>query len=354
MTNSRILILNEKSVNFTLFCVKWIPCSARLAVLGSHPKGTGVWQIYSLSKGQLELLTEVEKPFAMKCGTFAASSFENRLMATGDFNGNLNLWDLEKPNSAVYSASAHTSIINDIDGVGGINVGKGAAELATCSRDGCVKIWDARQKDRPVAILEPEEGQTRHDCWTVAFGGAYSSSDRLLAAGFDNGDLKIFDLKTMKVQWETNVGNGICSIEFDRKDIEQNKLTVCTLDSRIFVFDLTTKHPNKGYAFARQKAHKSTVWSGTHLPQNRDVFMTTGGNGSLCLWQYEYPSKRSAKATDGSPEGVAGNLKMIHEVGVAEQPITSFNWNADKLGLAASTSFDQTLRILAITKLNCL
>lgn len=81
----------------------------------------------------------------------------------------------------------------------------------------------------------------------------------------------------MKVQWETNVGNGvikfdslhitcfppilkfsfyfkqICSIEFDRKDIEQNKLTVCTLDSRIFVFDLTTKHPTKGYAFVRQK-----------------------------------------------------------------------------------------------------
>lgn len=78
--------------------------------------------------------------------------------------------DLEKPNTAVYSASAHTSIINHIDGVGGVNVGKGAAELATCSRDGCVKIWDVRQKDRPVAILEPEEGQTRRDCWTVAFG----------------------------------------------------------------------------------------------------------------------------------------------------------------------------------------
>ena len=65
---------------------------------------------------------------------------------------------------------AHSSIINDIDGVGGLNIGKGAAELATCGRDGCVKIWDVRQKERPVAILEPEEGQTRRDCWTVAFG----------------------------------------------------------------------------------------------------------------------------------------------------------------------------------------
>jgi hypothetical protein len=31
----------------------------------------------------------------------------------------------------------------------------------------------------------------------------------MIAAGFENGDLKIFDLKTMKVFWETNVGNGV-------------------------------------------------------------------------------------------------------------------------------------------------
>lgn len=77
---------------------------------------------------------------------------------------------MEKPNSALYSAQAHTSIINDIDGCGGLNIGKGAAELATCSRDGSVKIWDVRQKDRPVAVIEPEEGESRKDCWAVAFG----------------------------------------------------------------------------------------------------------------------------------------------------------------------------------------
>ena len=46
-------------MNFTLFGVKWIPSSARLVVFGSHPRGTGVWQIYSLSNGQLTLITEV-------------------------------------------------------------------------------------------------------------------------------------------------------------------------------------------------------------------------------------------------------------------------------------------------------
>ena len=53
-----------------------------------------------------------------------------------------------------------------------------------------------------------------------------------MAAGFDNGDVKLFDLRTNTVRWEGNVNNGACWVEFDRKNIEMNKLMVCTLESR--------------------------------------------------------------------------------------------------------------------------
>jgi len=354
MTRSQILAHIEKPVNYTLFDVQWIPSSARLIAMGSHPRGTGIWQVYQMSKGELKLLEEINTPSAIKCGTISGITRDARQLATGDFNGNLSLWDLENPTQPLYSVNAHSSIINGIDGAGGANVGKGAAELVTCGRDGCIKVWDLRQKDSPVAVIEAEQGQNRQDCWTVTFGGANSQTERLISAGFENGDVKIFDLKTMKVQWETNVGNGVCSVEFDRKDIEKNKLTVCTLESRLFVFDLTTQHPTKGFAVTRQKAHKSTVWAGRHLPQNRDIFMTCGGNGSLCLWKYEYPSKRFVQGSDDLFEGVAGSLQLVEETGVSSQPITAFRWSVDHLGLGACTSFDQTLRVLAVTGLNCI
>ena len=35
---------------------------------------------------------------------------------------------------------------------------------------GAVKVWDPRQKNDPVATMEPGEGETKRDCWTVAFG----------------------------------------------------------------------------------------------------------------------------------------------------------------------------------------
>lgn len=44
--------------------------------------------------------------------------------------------DLERPDVAVYSAQAHKSIMNAIDGCGGLNLGHGAPEIATGGRDG--------------------------------------------------------------------------------------------------------------------------------------------------------------------------------------------------------------------------
>ena len=35
---------------------------------------------------------------------------------------------------------------------------------------GAVKVWDPRQKNDPVAVMEPAEGDDRRDCWAVAFG----------------------------------------------------------------------------------------------------------------------------------------------------------------------------------------
>lgn len=66
--------------------------------------------------------------------------------------------------------------------------------------------------------------QAARDCWTVAFGNAFSDEDRCVAAGYDNGDVKLYDLRTQSMRWETNVKNGVTALEFDRSDIEMNKV----------------------------------------------------------------------------------------------------------------------------------
>ncbi|XP_065256736.1 dynein axonemal assembly factor 10 isoform X2 [Emys orbicularis] len=217
---------------------------------------------------------------------------------------------------------------------------------------GTVKVWDPRQKDTPVANMEPVQGESKRDCWTVAFGNAYNQEERVVCAGYDNGDIKLFDLKTMSLRWETNIKNGVCSVEFDRKDINMNKLVATSLEGKFHVFDMRTQHPTKGFASISEKAHKSTMWQVRHLPQNRDIFITSGGAGSLHLWKYEYPAQRSKKDSEGVEMGVAGSVSLLQNVTLSTQPISSLDWSPDKRGLCVCSAFDQTVRVLIVTKLS--
>lgn len=61
MDKPQIIAHIEKSLNYTLFDTKWIPCSAKFVVLGSHARGTGALQIYELAHGQLNCVKEVSR-----------------------------------------------------------------------------------------------------------------------------------------------------------------------------------------------------------------------------------------------------------------------------------------------------
>ncbi|KMQ96723.1 wd repeat-containing protein 92-like protein [Lasius niger] len=340
LAKPQIICHIEKSVDYSLFDVKWIPCSAKFVVMGSRPRGTGIIQIYEVSSGELKLVKDIERSNQMNKGTFRASSLRDRHLATED------------PSIPIYTANAHTQIINAIDGVAGASVGCGAPELVTGSRDGSVKVWDPRQKGRPVAVMEPKEGESRRDCWSVAFGNSYNSEERVVAAGYDNGDVKMFDLRAMTLKWESNLKNGVCGLEFDRGDIPMNKLVATTLESKFYLFDLKTQHPKKGFPYLVEKAHKSTVWLVKHLPQNRELFATCGGGGTICLWKYNYPEKRKTTDADGVELGVVGNVSLLQNSTLSSQPVTSLDWSPDKQGLGVCTSFDQCLRVIITTKLN--
>ncbi len=49
----------NKPVMFTPYDIRWVPCSARVAAMGMYPRGTGVIQVYEMSAGALNVVTEV-------------------------------------------------------------------------------------------------------------------------------------------------------------------------------------------------------------------------------------------------------------------------------------------------------
>lgn len=340
MFNSpRVISHIEQPVHYTIFDSLWIPCSAKFLTVGNNSNDNGVIQIYEVCGTELKLLKEGEKSKPLKCGTFGASSLRNRELAVGDLDGKLNIWNIEDIQKCTYHVNAHDSGIMCIDGIGGKSAGFGAPEIVTGGKDGYVKVWDPRLDTKPVIVMEPMNN-VRRECWTVTFGNSYNSEERVVCAGYENGDIKLFDLKTMSLRWETHVPNGVCSLEFDRKESKMNRLLVTCLDSTFHVFSAVTNGTD--FSCLTEKKGNGTIWLGRHLPQKTNIFATCGDGGSLYLWKYG--SKYDGG--EGSP------LELLTYNLISAQPTSSFNWCPDKIGLALHTSFDETIRLLIVTKLN--
>jgi hypothetical protein len=43
----------------------------------------------------------------------------------------------------------------------------------------------------------------------LLLAGNSFDEERCVVAGYDNGDLKLFDLRTMSMRWETTLSNGV-------------------------------------------------------------------------------------------------------------------------------------------------
>ncbi len=136
--------------------------------------------------------------------------------------------------------------------------GCGPPAIATAGADGGVRVWDPRAPAAPTAAFLPAEGAAQRDCWCgchcsgstprnlltiagwcsafvkldmglhqmrvslpsaccrcVAFGDAHDGEGQCLLAGYDNGDVKMFDLRGggAAVRWQTNVAKGVCSVQ---------------------------------------------------------------------------------------------------------------------------------------------
>lgn len=145
------------------------------------------------------------------------------------------------------------------------------------------------------------------DCWAVSFGDSYNNHERCVCAGYDNGDIRLFDLRILRLRWESNVRNGVCSLETNNKYERLQKLVASTTFGGINVFDFDNESMNNGQSTvsciskmdadeipAIQRNHvntagtkevlASTIWCVRHLPHNRNIFATCGGSGNVRIW----------------------------------------------------------------------
>jgi len=338
MVDCQILEHSSTPVDYTLFDVSWVPSSPRLAVCGSSLAGEGTVRVYSLAGQGLTEVGSAVRPKAVRCGTFSSSPLEERLFCTGDFGGNVAVWDLEELGEPVDEVGGHMDMINCITG----SLGEGG-QLVTGSRDGLVKVWDRRNLRNSTVTMEGDE---RRDCWAVATLG----SGDMVAAGYSNGDVRVFDIRAGKVFWETSLPLGVTSLQFSGSKGEKlDKLMAGSLGGGMAVWDMQTRHKKQGFTRVDLRLEKTTVWGAKCAPQNEGLVLATLGSGAVQLVRYKDPGHRVMIGGDGGNVGTPGEFLKLNSKQLTDKPVTSSAWSGDKAGLVVTTSFDQNIRILIVT-----
>ncbi|ORZ18590.1 WD repeat domain 92 [Absidia repens] len=314
------LNLITKELAFTAYDVKWVPSSARICAVGATGDATGKIAIFDMDSKVLALTSETETGSPFRCCTFGAADSHTRHLATGDFNGDLTLWDTQRLDIPIETTKAHDSIIHTIDGVD-----NSSRELVTGGRDGLVKVWDTRQLQSSVATIRALPSTEKpsfnpNEVWAVAFGNWEQSSQRVIAIGYDHGVVRLFDLVAGSYIWETNLGNGVCSLDFSKQD--PKKLVASTL-AGAFVIQLSDGKTTK-----LESPVDTTLWATQHAPSTQDeYFAIAAGNGTVSLWDHNNLAKPVGSST------------------ITNHPVTSLDWHPTKKGLFVCSAFDQTVRL---------
>ncbi|KAF9109938.1 hypothetical protein BGX27_006974 [Mortierella sp. AM989] len=356
--------VTAKRIPFTAFQALWIPGTTRICSLGSNDGGFGVIQVYavssispsasspsspearsrrssSLQHPRLILHSETEKKVQFKTGTFRASarSSSSPHLLAGDFEGRVGLWDLSRTEVPLSTFKAHEDVVNCMDGAGSQT---GRPEFVTGSRDGTVKLWDLRKNNKaagetsPISNMSRMKGQARNDVWCVALGGSGPDTDDLMVvAGYDNGDVRVMDVRMGKAVFEANVENGVCAVEFDKRQGKAGSLVATTLEGVLHSFDFISGQSTIGGkvmedVVAVQSGDESTLWQVRHIPQKPDILAVTDGGGNIHMYQHGDEKKSIASL---------GSHKM------ATQGILSLEFNEDLEGLFVSCDLDNTLRV---------
>ena len=95
---------------------------------------------------------------------------------------------------------------------------------------------------------------------TVCAGHAYNTHDRCVASGYDNGDIKLFDLRAMSLRWETNIKNGVSHV--------MSELTQCCWSYNAWTGSMWAEHVSgagagNGAEQARKPDERERSGSGT-------------------------------------------------------------------------------------------
>ena len=190
-------------------------------------------------------------------GSVAFSPVDATLLATGSWDGTVQLWDVVTQQNIGTLRAEGTSVAFSSDGV----------TLATGSWDGTVKLWNVVTQQNIATLEVHTEGIT-----SVVF----SSDKRTLAAGSRDGTVKLWDVETEREIATFRHTEEVTSVSFSS---DGGLLATGSRDRTVKLWDVATHRD-----IATFEEHTSGVSSVAFSPVDATLLATGSWDRTVKLW----------------------------------------------------------------------
>lgn len=118
----------------------------------------------------------------------------------------------------------------------------------------------------------------------MVVGNAHSVDDRSVCAGYENGDISLFDLRKVSMLWNKNMPKtGICSVAFDSPEKPRGNIFWTGLNGAHGVLSThqTTTQVGPVEAVPVKDKPAVTIWRGKPSPHNPGLLGETDLEGNF-------------------------------------------------------------------------
>ena len=215
-----------------------------------------------------------------------AFSSDGRTLASADFTGAIQLWDVQAREPLGEPIRAHT------DQIWGLAISPDGRTFASASDDGTVKLWDVRTHALVGQIPVGNKG--------VMSSVAFSPDGSTLATGGAGGYLRLWDARSRRPLGRPLVGHRdkVVGVAFSP---DGHSLASASFDGTVRLWDVPSGRPRGRFT----NGHEGLVLSVAFSPDG-NTLASSGSDGTVRLW-----SVRARKTIGPLPAGKAGQIWSV-------------------------------------------
>ncbi|MBD2566734.1 NB-ARC domain-containing protein [Anabaena lutea] len=192
-----------------------------------------------------------------------AFSPDGKTLASGSFDGLIKLWDTQTGNF-LKTFDEHTGI------VWSVSFSPDGRTLASGSQDNSIRLWDIHL-GKCLKILQS------HNSWV--FSVSFNPDGSILASGSQDSDIRLWDInKGICIKTLSGHDDRVCSVRFSP---DGKTLASGSSDHSVRLWDVS-----EGTCIRTFDGHKNWVWS-VCFSSDGQTIATSGNDSSIRLWNVQ-------------------------------------------------------------------